>query len=441
MSRGSAERKSEHWLGLFIFIKKDMQSKTQNRVILFLLSLALVVSQGLVAQTPDAGLLAGCAYDKSGNYTKALESFSIAISRNNADERLFLYRGRVLLELKEYDNAIKDFSEANEIIPGIGDIWLAKANALAGNADKAISFLKSHLSSDFRLPEDSIKKDHAFESLHTSQDWYALWEKDWYNDQEKAGKEVSYYIRKSQPDKAISYLDEQVAKPQAGPALFALRGKVYLREGNYASAIADYTTALNMEKKGGLQQYSSLNPEGSHYYNRALALLGAGRFKDALADFNKALREYPENFNGYLKRAEAYAGMENYEAARKDVMFYLNYFSNDQKAVFLCGEYLYDGGDYMNALKYFNINVKEDPTNGQYFKARGKTYLKTATYKYAMSDLAMSLDLNPDDAETWMFLGLAKIQSGDKINGCSDLHKAQQLGNTDVLKYIVDNCN
>ena len=184
-----------------------------------------------------------------------------------------------------------------------------------------------------------------------------------------------------------------------------------------------------------------MNPEESHYYNRALAFLGAGRFKDALADFNKALREFPENFDGYLKRAEAYAGMENYEAARKDVLFYLNYFNDDQKAVFQCGEYYYDGGDYMNALKYFNINLKEDPVNGLYFKARGKTYLKTATYKYAMSDLSMSLDLNPDDGETWMYLGLAKIQSGDKTNGCSDLHKAQQLGNTEVLRYIVDNCN
>ncbi len=168
--------------------------------------------RGLKAQTPDAGLLAGCAFYRSGNYTKALESFTVAISRNNADERLFLYRGRVLLELKDYENAIKDFSEANEIIPGIGDIWLAKANALAGNADKALAFLKSHLSSDFRLPEDSIKKDRAFEDLHASQGWYALWEQDWYNDQEKAAKEVAYYVRKSQPDKAISYLDDADCK-------------------------------------------------------------------------------------------------------------------------------------------------------------------------------------------------------------------------------------
>jgi tetratricopeptide (TPR) repeat protein len=419
-----------------------MQAKSPNRIILVLLAFALVFSQGAKSQTPDAGLLAGCAFYRSGNYTKALESFTVAISRNNADERLFLYRGRVLLELKDYENAIKDFSEANEIIPGIGDIWLAKANALAGNADQALAFLKSHLSSDFRMPEDSIKKDRAFEGLHASQGWYALWEKDWYNDQEKAGKEAAYYLKKGQPDKAISYLDEQITGPQSGPGLFALRGKVYLKQGNYAAAIADYTSALNMGKKAGQSQpLPTLNPEESSYYNRALAYSGAGRFKDALADFNRALREFPENFDGYLQRAAVYAGMENYEAARKDVLFYLNYFKDDQKAIFLCGEYYYDGGDFMNALKYFNINLKEDPVNALYFKARGKTYLKTATYKYAMSDLSMSLDLNPDDSETWMYLGLAKIQSGDKANGCSDLHKAQQMGNTEVLKYIVDNCN
>jgi tetratricopeptide (TPR) repeat protein len=419
-----------------------MRAKTPNRIIFILLAVALVFSPGAKAQTPDAGLLAGCAFYRSGELTKALESFTVAISRNNADERLFLYRGRVLLGLRDYENAIKDFSEANEIIPGIGDIWLAKANALAGDADKALAFLKSHLSSDFRLPEDSIKKDPAFESLHTSQGWYALWEQEWYDDQEKAVKEVGYYLKKSQPEKAISYLNDEITKPQASAGLFALRGKVYLNQGNYAAAIADYTSALNLEKKAvqGRQLYI-LNPEESHYYNRALAYLEAGRFKDALADFNKAIREFPENFDGYLKRAEANAGMENYDAARKDVLFYLGYFKDDQQAIFQCGEYYYDGGDYMNALKYFNINLKEDPVNGLYFKARGKTYLKTATYKYALSDLSMSLDLNPDDAETWMYLGLAKIQSGDKTNGCSDLHKSQQLGNTEVLKYIVDNCN
>ena len=74
-------------------------------------------------------------------------------------------------------------------------------------------------------------------------------------------------------------------------------------------------------------------------------------------------------------------------------------------ALYQCGEYYFEAEDYINALKCFNRNLKEDPNNGLYYKARGKTYLKTATYRYAISDLSMSLDLRPDDAETWMYHG------------------------------------
>jgi tetratricopeptide (TPR) repeat protein len=422
-----------------------MRARLPNKgIVLLYLIVALLFQQGLQAQTPDAGFLAGCAYYKTGDLNRALESFNTAISRNNSDERYFIYRGRVFMQVKDYEHALKDFTEANDIVPGIADLWLAKANALSGDAGKALSFLKSHLASVFRLPEDSIKRDKAFESIHDSPGWYSLWEQEWYNDEEKAGMEVAYYLRKGTPDMALSYLNDEMTKLTPGAGLLELRAKVYLKQGNYAAAISDYTSALNMEKKGGLSQQSDMSgkvPEGSIYYNRALANLGAERYKDAVSDFSRALKEFPENFNGYLLRAQAYAGLQSYDMARKDVLFYLSFFSQDQPAIFQCGEYFYDEGDYMNALKYFNLNLKDDQVNSKYFKARGKTYLKTATYRYAISDLSMSLDLNADDAEAWMYLGLAKIQSGDKENGCSDLHKAQQLGNTEVLKDIVENCN
>jgi len=39
-----------------------------------------------------------------------------------------------------------------------------------------------------------------------------------------------------------------------------------------------------------------------------------------------------------------------------------------------------------------------------------------------------------------MSLGLAKLQSGDKENGCSDLQRSQRMGNAEVGKYILENC-
>jgi tetratricopeptide (TPR) repeat protein len=428
---------------------KDMLERRPNSVIIVCFLIALAFSNVTRAQAPDASYMAGYASFINGNLPQALEHFTLAIARNNSDDQLFVYRGRVSLQLRDYENAIRDFSEANEIVPGVSDIWLARTYALSGNQDKALSFLKSHLTSVYRLPEDSIKKDPAFDALQTSQGWFSLWDKDWYSDEEKAGVEVAYNLRKGHPEKAISLLDAEIGKSPSSAELLTLRGEVNFTSGNNASAIADYTTALELSKnseKGkylpleGLLAGSGRMGEGGRYALRGEAYLKASRFKDAVNDFTRALKENPAFFTGYLLRAQAYTGLKSNDAAIRDVQTYLKYFDNNQQAIFQCGEYYFQAEDYMNALKCFNKNLKEDPNNGLYYKARGKTYLKTDTYRYAVYDLSMSLDLNPGDAETWMYLGLAKIQSGDKENGCSDLDKARQMGNTEVLKYIVDNC-
>ena len=417
-----------------MFMQKDMQEKLPNRVISFFLVLILGIYSVARAQAPDASFLAGCAGIRNGDLRGAVDNLNAAIARNNADERLFLYRGQALLGLRDYENAIRDFNESNEIVPGSADIWLARVNALSGDQDQALSFLAKHLGSAFRLPEDSIRKDPAFRDLQTDPGWFSLWEKSWYSEEEKTAAEVAYYLRKGRPVEAISLLDAEIGKSPSAAGWYTLRGEANYDQGNYAAAIADFTSALNLSKNIDTRK------ESAPYLQRGKAYLKAGRYKDAVSDLNRGLREDPVSFSSYLLRAEAYAGMKSYPDAIRDVQTYLKYFENDLQAVYQCGEYHYLAEDYINALKYFNRNMKEDPNSALNYKARGKTYLKSATYRYAVSDLSMSLDLNPDDSETWMYLGIAKIRSGDLENGCSDLQKSRQMGNTEVLKYIVDSC-
>jgi len=431
-----------------MYLLKVMQKSQRNNITVLFFAIILVLAVPCRAQGPDAAFMAGSASLRSGDLRGAVDRFTQAIARNNADERLFIYRGRAYLRLKEYENALRDFNEANEIVPGIADIWLARAYALAGDGDQALSFLTSHLASNYRLPEDSIKKDPAFDNLQNSLGWSALWEKEWYNDQERAGGEVAYYIRKGIPDKAITVLDAEILKTPGEAGLLTMRGEVYYTTGNYAAAISDYSAAIELYKKGGtgyvpkegLDKGQAEFAEGGLYALRGQAYLKATRYKDALNDLNRVVRENPAFFPAYLARAEANAGLKSYDASVRDVLTYLQYFNQDQHAIYLCGEYYYLAEDYINALKYFNRNLKEDPNSSLYYKSRGKAYLKAATYRYAISDLSMSLDLNPDDAETWMYFGLAKILSGDRENGCSDLEKARQLGSTEVVRVIVENC-
>lgn len=392
------------------------------------------------AQLPDESYLSGAASFIRGDYQKAIADLTLAISRNNADENLFIRRGACFLKVQDTESAIRDFTEANAIVAGVADLWLAKGYSLSGNPAKAISMLESHLGSPFRVAGDIIKKDPDFDGLQTTNEWYTLWQKDWYGEEEKAAADVRYFLNKGQPDNAISLLNEKIVSSPANADMLALRGEVNYSTGNHAAAIADLTAALNILKNKSRNAYSPTEEAGGVLLLRARAYIKASRFKDAVTDLNRVLREDPAVFTGYLLRAEANAGLRSYDAAVKDALTYLKYFDNDPDAVYRCGEYHFLGEDYLNALKYFNRNLKEDPNNALYHKARGKTYLRSGTYRYAINDLSMSLDLNPDDAETWMFLGLAKIRTGDKVNGCSDLQRARQMGNTEALRLVIEEC-
>lgn len=419
-----------------------MPEKLRNKTATGLLLLLMGWATGF-AQSPDASYLAGMAGLEKRNLSDAGEKLSWAISRNNADDRFYLARGEVYLLMKDYDRAKTDFEEANEILPGVADIWLARMYAVTGNAGKAAEMLRLHLQSPFRLPEDSIRRDPSFNGIQDSSEWFSLWDKDWYSPEEKTMAEAAYFLKKSQPEKALSLVDAALQSSSSAAGLYNQRGRIYLSTGNYAAAIADFTSALNLDKRSGdtrTKETVYIDNSTGILSNRGMAFLGAGRYKDAIADFNKVLREEPASFGTYLTRAEASAGAEVWDEAIRDMKFYLGFFPDDQKAIYQCGVYYYDSGDYINSLRCFNSNMKEDPANPIYFKARGKAYLKTSTLQYAISDLSMSLDLNPSDGETWLFLGVAKLQAGLKEEACSDFQKALQLGFTAALQYQVDNC-
>lgn len=425
-----------------MYMLKDMPEKLRNKAALSLLIFLMGWSVA-TAQTPDASYLAGMAGLEKRNLADAGEKLTWAISRNNADDRLYLARGEVYMLMKDYERAAADFWEANHILHGVANIWLARLYAIQGNSGKAAEMLQEHLQSPFRLPEDSIRRDPSFDGIQDSPEWFSLWEKDWYSSEEKIMAEAAYFLRKSQPEKALSLVNEALQSTSSAAGLFNQRGRIYLATGNFAAAIADFTSALNLGKRSGDRP-----KEGTVYIdnstgilgNRGVAFLGAGRYKDAIADFNRVLREEPASFPVYLKRAEAFAAAESWDQAIRDMKYYLDYFPDNQKVIYQCGVYYYESGDYINSLKCLNVNLKEDPANAVFFKARGKTYLKTNTLQYAISDLSMSLDLDPEDGETWMYLGVAKLQAGEKEEACSDFQKALRLGYTAALQYQVDHC-
>lgn len=414
-----------------MYIQEKAQPFTMNKELKKIIALFVASAFGLltIAQSHTQLYLRGVAALMQKKYNESVTIFTEAIRLNNTSEKYYLMRAEAFLNLGQFNEAINDYHEANSLKPGIADYGLARTYAQAGDYKNALLYLQRHLESTFRNPSSVIRKDGAFAQFKYTNEWHDLWQKEWYSNFDKLAEEVDYYIGKGNTESALEYVNNSFSDYQKEPGYYALRAKLYALKENYAAAIADYSAAISLNKNSS-----------SYYFSRGLAYLKSEKYKNAVDDFSKGLKLSPENFEFYLTRANAWAGLSDFSSAVKDVEFYLGFFPEDQPAIFLCGEYYYQNADYLNALKCFNKNLGNDQSNPEYFKARGKTYLQTKTYNYAINDLAMSLDLKPDDGETYLYMGLAKYGSGNKDEACSDFQKALRLGNKLALKYSIDYC-
>ena len=294
---------------------------------------------------------------------------------------------------------------------------------------KSLFYLRNHLSSKYHLREKAIKKDSAFDNLQYSDGWYNLWLEDWYTQEEKIGEEIDYLIKKEMYLDAIALLDEKISVSEDPHKLYAYRAELNTKLDNFKGAVTDWENAIELERR--IPDY---------YIKRGKAYAEFGKFKSTIEDFSRVLRQDPARFSLYLNRANAYAELKEFDLAIRDITTYLKYFENDQQAISLCGNLLYQNENYIEALKYFNMNLKMDKSKAKYYKDRGKTYLKTRTYKFAINDLSMALDLSPYDGETYLFKGIARFESGDRKGACSDWSKARNYGELKAIEYILEYC-
>ena len=371
----------------------------------------------------------GMAKIISGQSDSALQFLNSAIIREPDNYQYYMERGKVLFSKAEYNDAIKDFEGVNLIRNDFADFWLAKCYASLNQDTMAIFYLKRHLQSAYRNPEKLVKTDKAFNTLQLSDDWFELWQQNWYTEEEKLDKDINYLLKNDNFIDAIALIDEKIPGSKNPKPLYISKAQIESRQGNYRASAMDWSEVLNLDR----DNVNALKQRGIAYLNSV-------KFKESYDDFSKAIRLNPADFELYLLRAKASRGKKDFDSAVKDVELYLEYFPDNKDAILFCGELNYDNGNYMDALKYFNKDLRLDKGNPAYFKARGKTYYQTKMYKYAIDDLSMSLDLKPDDGEVYYFKGMARFYSGDKTGACSDWKIAANYGENKAIEQIINNC-
>jgi tetratricopeptide (TPR) repeat protein len=233
------------------------------------------------------------------------------------------------------------------------------------------------LLANLTLKQENIWKDSIslwnaeldrFPSLHTV-----------YNNRAEA------YMKSGNYQKAIKDFKNSIAiNPQYAMSYYRL-GVAYEKIGAYLQAIENHNKAIE------------LNPQFKlAYHNRDIA------YQQSLKDYERDIKQKPQNVVAYVNRGTVHAMMKNYQKALED---------------------------YNRAIK---LNLKISTV----YYNRGLIFINLGKYQQAIVDFDTVIKLNPRDTEAYYNRGFAYEKSGNNQQAIKDFQTAAQLGNKQAQDYL-----
>jgi tetratricopeptide (TPR) repeat protein len=380
-------------------------------------------------QTPSEAYLDAFGKFESGAYKDAIEAFNRIIAINDKfDQKVALYKGIAEYRTGDYAVAGKDLLSLAEKGNAEANFWIASTYACIGNKKDALLYIERYLRQTIDPAIEEIKKDTVFKFLHKTDEWFELWQNDWLSDEQKAIIEAGYYTDKKDFTRAHQIIDNKLMGGSPQARLYAFNSTVYAQEDNIELALNEINSALALE----LSNTNFLK-------QRAGYLQSLCKYSEALSDLNLVLDSNPEDFTAHFNRARAAFGAKQLEVAKNDILLYLKYFSS-AGALYLAAQIFYASEEYFKALKYFNLLIKDQKPDALYYRGRGLTYYQTRSYEFAAYDLSMSLDLDPNNAEANLYLGLSEYNKGNNKSACYYLKRAKNNGELKAIEYLQKFC-
>ena len=306
--------------------------------------------------------------------------------------------------------------------------WMAKLDAVSNRQEQSIAELRDYLSKAQDVKTDSVQKDKDLTVLHGTNGWFDLWQTNWSGNEGKVIGNAQYYLNNGNFAAAHQAIDNSLNTGLRDDKLLAFNAEIYSKEKNLPMAINQISAALNK---------SPDNPE--FQLMKAKYLIADNRNEESYSIIAAYLKDHPGDFPVRLEQAQLAYKTGKLDEARNSVDTYLKYINNPE-AQYLKGQICYASGDYLDALKQFNMLLKADQSKAKYFLGRGLTYLQTRTYEFASKDLSMSLDLEPDNGEANYYMGIAEFNLGNNNMACYYWKRAKTYGYMQAVEYLIKYC-
>ena len=272
-------------------------------------------------------------------------------------------RGNAALKVKNYDQAIVEYTEA---------IRLSSKYAEAYNNRGLAYYNKQDYDRAIADYDQAIKLEPK--------------NADAYNNRGIA------YRNKDDYDRAIADYDQAI-KLEPTASRYNNRGLAYANKKDYDRAIVDYTEAIKLE------------PTAARYNNRGLAYYNKQDYDRAIADYEAVLRLAPNHANAKKSLEEAYDQAIKLEPTAS--RYFYRGVAYDNK------------GDYDRAIADYTEAIKLEPTTARYFN-RGLAYANKGDYDRAIADYEQVIKLDANYISAYYYRGIAYYNKKDYDRAIAD---------------------
>lgn len=235
---------------------------------------------------------------------------------------------------------------------------------------------------------------------------------------------------------------------------------------DFKGAIKLYSKVISASK---LKEKTSYRP----LYKRAVAYYSAGDFNNAIADMNRFIPEFPENYQAHILRALSYRELDDldnqlidveaalkltggepqilkwragllmekneYKQAKEDLLIVRQLQDDPEVEMNLAFSY-YSLENPDSAMIAINKSIELDATFAPAYLYGGSFSLEEENYELALKYLDIALKLDPDNVTAQFYKGIALVELKKETEGCRCLTKAFMAGQDDAGDYLKQYC-
>lgn len=242
-------------------------------------------------------------------------------------------------------------------------------------------------------------------------------------------------------------LDAARSDPVILPAIHNNRGVAWVRKGLYASAIDDFTAAIQYDPKyveayrnrglawhmsgdfdralADFNQAIKLNANSAPLYNsRGLTLMNKGELDRAVVDFDQAIKLDSHLWSAFNNRGLARHKLHDFDRALADfdqviALVPKATIGYDNRAMVLM-----DKADFATAIGDYDVAIKLDPNDWRAYTSRGEAWRLKGNLDRAMADQNEAIKRNPNAIDAYNNRALIWRDKGDLDRAIADYDEA-----------------